>query len=108
MQSKQLNPAKTRRGPLTPFPLKPFPRYFHRNRIHAIVIIRMNDFAIHSRDLRFNHRLTMDVFYAYTYSTAAWFGVQTIPLIVSPKLIVMMLSSDTRQPSGPLHACPRA
>ncbi|KAL8815256.1 MAG: hypothetical protein Q9223_005593 [Gallowayella weberi] len=41
----------------------------------------------------------MDVFYAYTYSTAAWFGVQTIPLMLSPKLIITILSTEARKPT---------
>lgn len=52
------------------------------------------------RDLRFEHHLTMDVFYAYTYSTAAWLGIQAVPLLIFPKLIVTMLSVDARKPTG--------
>ncbi|MCJ1484664.1 hypothetical protein MMC06_004837 [Schaereria dolodes] len=41
----------------------------------------------------------MDVFYSYTYSTAAWLGIQAMPLILSPKLIVTMLALETRKPT---------
>ena len=44
----------------------------------------------------------MDVFYAYTYSTAAWLSLQALPLLLSPKLIVTMLSVETRGPTGKL------
>ena len=56
---------------------------------------------IHGRDLRFGQPLAMDVFYAYTYSTTAWLGLQAVPYLLSPKLIVTMLSIDTRKPTGP-------
>ncbi|KAJ9497981.1 hypothetical protein LTR99_002987 [Exophiala xenobiotica] len=35
----------------------------------------------------------MDVFHAYTYGTAGWLGIQAMPLIVMPKLIITMLAS---------------
>lgn len=38
---------------------------------------------------------------AYAYSTAAWLSLQAMPLFVSPKLMVMMLSPDGRVPTGP-------
>lgn len=60
----------------------------------------MTTLSFPNRDLRFNHPFTMDVFYAYTYSTAAWLGIQAVALIISPKLIVTMLSVDTRKPTG--------
>ncbi|KAK7549499.1 hypothetical protein IWX49DRAFT_37189 [Phyllosticta citricarpa] len=39
----------------------------------------------------------MDVFYSYTYGTAAWLGLQATPLILSPTLIVAMLSPTVRE-----------
>lgn len=44
----------------------------------------------------------MDVFYTYTYGTAAWLGIQAVPLMVSPKLIVNLLAAEARTPTG-LH-----
>ncbi|KIX94364.1 uncharacterized protein Z520_09750 [Fonsecaea multimorphosa CBS 102226] len=41
----------------------------------------------------------MDVFYAYTYGTALWLGMQAVPLVVMPKLIIMMLAEDGHQTS---------
>ncbi|KAL8859484.1 MAG: hypothetical protein Q9178_004162 [Gyalolechia marmorata] len=41
----------------------------------------------------------MDVFYAYTYSTAAWFGIQAVPLIITPRLIITTLSVEARKPT---------
>ncbi|KZF26389.1 hypothetical protein L228DRAFT_11537 [Xylona heveae TC161] len=41
----------------------------------------------------------MDVFYYYTYGTAAWLGLQATPLLVSPTLIVTMLSTEVREPT---------
>ncbi|KAL1999335.1 hypothetical protein VTN02DRAFT_4665 [Thermoascus thermophilus] len=42
----------------------------------------------------------MDVFYVYTYSTAAWLAIQGIPLIASPQMIVTMLLDETRPASA--------
>ena len=42
----------------------------------------------------------MDAYSAYAYSTAAWLSLQALPLFVSPKLIVTMLSPETRAPTG--------
>ena len=44
--------------------------------------------------------LTGQVFYAYTYSTAAWLGLQAVPLLVAPKLITTMLSSEAHSITG--------
>jgi len=41
----------------------------------------------------------MDVFYAYTYGTAAWFTLQAAPLITSPTIIMTLLSPEVREPS---------
>lgn len=46
---------------------------------------------------------SMDVFYAYTYSTAGWLSLQALPLLLSPGLIVTLLSPETRKPTGRLH-----
>ena len=42
----------------------------------------------------------MDAYSAYAYSTAVWLSLQALPLSVSPKLIVTMLSPETRAPTG--------
>ena len=42
------------------------------------------------------------VFYAYTFGTAAWLGVQALPLLVAPKLIIIMLSSEAHSITGEL------
>ncbi|KAI9775140.1 MAG: hypothetical protein M1835_005923 [Candelina submexicana] len=42
----------------------------------------------------------MDVFYYYSYGTAAWLSVQALPLLVSPTMIVTMLSPDVRKPTS--------
>ncbi|KAI9644937.1 hypothetical protein NHQ30_006971 [Ciborinia camelliae] len=39
----------------------------------------------------------MDVFYSYTYGTGAWLALQALPLIISPTLIIMMLSPEVRE-----------
>ena len=44
----------------------------------------------------------MDVFYAYTYSTAGWLSLQALPLFLSPGIIVTLLSTETRKPTGKL------
>ncbi|GFF27257.1 GTPase npa3 [Aspergillus udagawae] len=41
----------------------------------------------------------MDVFYAYTYSTAGWLSLQAIPLIGMPQMIVRIMLEEARQPS---------
>ncbi|PLB55106.1 hypothetical protein P170DRAFT_432647 [Aspergillus steynii IBT 23096] len=42
----------------------------------------------------------MDVFYAYTYSTAGWLALQSIPLVTVPEMMSTMLSEETRPPSA--------
>jgi hypothetical protein len=42
----------------------------------------------------------MDVFYAYTYSSFGWLALQAVPLIVSPKIIITMLSPEVREATG--------
>ncbi|KAN0117224.1 hypothetical protein V8E51_003201 [Hyaloscypha variabilis] len=41
----------------------------------------------------------MDVFYAYTYGTAGWLALQSLPLIVSPTIILALLNVEVREPS---------
>ncbi|ESZ93624.1 hypothetical protein SBOR_6002 [Sclerotinia borealis F-4128] len=42
----------------------------------------------------------MDVFYAYTYGTAGWLALQAVPLIISPTIIITMLSPEVRDPTS--------
>ena len=42
----------------------------------------------------------LKVFYAYTFGTAAWLSVQALPLLVAPKLITTMLSSEAHSITG--------
>ena len=42
----------------------------------------------------------MDVFYAYTYSTAGWLSIQALPLLLFPSIIINILSTETRQATG--------
>ncbi|KAJ5203107.1 hypothetical protein N7449_005186 [Penicillium cf. viridicatum] len=44
----------------------------------------------------------MDVFRTYTYSTAAWLALQSLPLIAGPSMIVTMLLDETR-PVSPME-----
>ncbi|KAL3420806.1 hypothetical protein PVAG01_07251 [Phlyctema vagabunda] len=39
----------------------------------------------------------MDVFYSYTYGTAGWLYLQAAPLIVSPTIIITLLSPEVRE-----------
>ncbi|KAF1837596.1 hypothetical protein BDW02DRAFT_543669 [Decorospora gaudefroyi] len=39
----------------------------------------------------------MDVYYFYSYGTAAWLATQAAPLISSPTMIVALLSPDVRE-----------
>ncbi|KAF2745451.1 hypothetical protein M011DRAFT_478964 [Sporormia fimetaria CBS 119925] len=41
----------------------------------------------------------MDVYYFYSYGTAAWLALQAAPLIASPTMIVTLLSPEVREPS---------
>ncbi|GAQ33956.1 hypothetical protein AKAW_01727 [Aspergillus niger] len=41
----------------------------------------------------------MDVFYAYTYSTAGWLSLQSVALIAVPEMMTTMLEQESRQPS---------
>ncbi|CAG7996732.1 unnamed protein product [Penicillium salamii] len=44
----------------------------------------------------------MDVFHAYTYSTAGWLLMQSLTLIAGPSMIVTMLLDETR-PASPME-----
>ncbi|KAI3189992.1 hypothetical protein CBS147311_9756 [Penicillium roqueforti] len=44
----------------------------------------------------------MDVFRAYTYTTAAWLSLQSLPLIAGPSMIVTLLLDETR-PASPIE-----
>lgn len=44
-------------------------------------------------------RYCLQVFYAYTYSTAGWLALQSIPLVTVPEMMTTMLSEETRPPS---------
>ncbi|CAG8255959.1 unnamed protein product [Penicillium nalgiovense] len=46
--------------------------------------------------------LTSQVFRAYTYSTAAWLSLQSLPLITGPSMMVTMLLDETR-PVSPME-----
>lgn len=39
------------------------------------------------------------VFYAYTYSTGAWLGLQGVSLMAMPRIIATMLLAETRPPT---------
>ncbi|KAL6251187.1 hypothetical protein RBB50_001395 [Rhinocladiella similis] len=45
----------------------------------------------------------MDVFYAYTYGTAGWLGMQAVLLIVMPKLVITMLASGVLHQTSELE-----
>ncbi|KAK6337914.1 hypothetical protein TWF696_001391 [Orbilia brochopaga] len=38
-----------------------------------------------------------DVYYAYTFATAGWMLLQSIPLLTSPTMIITMLSPEVRE-----------
>lgn len=42
----------------------------------------------------------MDAITSYTYSTAAWFAIQAVPLLLFPNLITAMLCSEARRATG--------
>jgi hypothetical protein len=42
----------------------------------------------------------MDVYYFYSYGTAAWMATQAVPLITSPTMIVALLSPEVREASS--------
>lgn len=49
------------------------------------------------------------IFYAYTYGTAAWFGLQGLVLVSGPRLIVTLLLDESRlTPSGMLRSSCRS
>jgi hypothetical protein len=42
----------------------------------------------------------LKVYYFYSYGTAAWMSIQSLPLIASPTMIVTLLSPEVREPSS--------
>jgi hypothetical protein len=52
---------------------------------------------ITSRYIRRSH---LQVFYAYTYGSFCWFALQALPLIVSPTIIITLLSPEVREPTA--------
>lgn len=38
----------------------------------------------------------LKVFYSYTYGTAGWLAIQAAPLILSPTMIITLLSPEVR------------
>ncbi|OQE20733.1 hypothetical protein PENFLA_c016G07538 [Penicillium flavigenum] len=50
----------------------------------------------------YQRTVIMDVFRAYTYSTAAWLSLQSLPLITGPSMMVTMLLDETR-PVSPME-----
>jgi len=42
----------------------------------------------------------MDVFYAYSLGTSGWLTLQAVPLVISPTIIVTLLSPDVHQPTS--------
>lgn len=42
----------------------------------------------------------MDVFYSYTYGSCLWLGLQALPLISTPTMIITLLSPDVREPTA--------
>ncbi|KAJ5781543.1 Glutathione S-transferase/chloride channel C-terminal [Penicillium psychrosexuale] len=49
-----------------------------------------------------SQKLTRQVFRAYTYTTAAWLSLQSLPLIAGPSMIVTLLLDETR-PASPIE-----
>lgn len=47
--------------------------------------------------------MSLQVFYAYTYGTAAWYSLQGFALAASPKVILTMLADETRHATGKLE-----
>jgi len=45
----------------------------------------------------------MDVYYAYSYATAGWMILQSIPLLTTPTMMVTLLSPEVRE-TTPLEA----
>jgi hypothetical protein len=42
----------------------------------------------------------MDVFYAFSYGSAGWLTLQAVPLLISPTIIVTVLSPQARESTG--------
>ncbi|KAK6339770.1 hypothetical protein TWF718_009164 [Orbilia javanica] len=45
----------------------------------------------------------MEVYYAYNYATAGWMALQSVPLLLFPRMIVTMLSPEVRESTLPNH-----
>jgi hypothetical protein len=58
------------------------------------------DVRIEIQTSHYIRRSHLQVFYAYTYGTAAWLALQALPLIVSPTIIIALLSPDVREPTA--------
>jgi hypothetical protein len=43
-----------------------------------------------------HHRLTAQAFHIYTLGTSAYFALQSLPLLLTPKLIVSLLATEAR------------
>jgi hypothetical protein len=41
----------------------------------------------------------LKVFYAYTYGSAGWLALQSLPLIISPTIMITLLSPEVREPT---------
>ncbi|KAG9248387.1 hypothetical protein BJ878DRAFT_488540 [Calycina marina] len=41
----------------------------------------------------------MDVYYSFSYGTAGWLTLQALPLVVSPTIIITLLSPEVREPT---------
>jgi len=43
---------------------------------------------------------TSQVFYTYTFGTAGWLGLQAVPLVIMPKLVIAMLANEGHRATG--------
>ena len=46
------------------------------------------------------HVADEQIFYAFTYGTAGWLGLQALSLIVAPKIIITMLAPEVHRATG--------
>jgi len=46
----------------------------------------------------------MDVFYLYSYGSFGWLALQAAPLIISPTMIITLLSPEVREATGNLSS----
>lgn len=56
--------------------------------------------ACHNKQKKLIIDVLHQVFYAYTYGTGLWLGLQAAPLIIMPKLVITTLAEDGHQTSG--------